>query len=342
MNRQECIEGISSQLAQLVNALLDASGQWEQEQWLATAEHETGAIATALGQMILQALVDRHGTGHGGPYHTDAQGQRRKFKEYRGRTIKTRLGDIRLRRAVYWSSSAVPTAIVPLDVTLGQDDELSPALQEAIAFTASQLTYEETVHLVKKLVGVDVSAGKVQTVTTQWGQRALQQRAQHLPAELPSERMAVVVDGTMVRTATRTRVAPPGRRQAFSEHWRETKLGALYSFDPQGRAHRDKRYTAHRQPARQGHVRPTSVGTDRSLQGPRSPRSGVDGRRCGMGLAIDRRASSPHRGDPRLPSRQESPLERGHRDVGKRQHASPAMDRATDRTAQGRPGGQDH
>jgi len=244
MNRQECIEGISSQLAQLVNALLDASGQWEQEQWLATAEHETGAIATALGQMILQALVDRHGTGHGGPYHTDAQGQRRKFKEYRGRTIKTRLGDIRLRRAVYWSSSAVPTAIVPLDVTLGQDDELSPALQEAIAFTASQLTYEETVHLVKKLVGVDVSAGKVQTVTTQWGQRALQQRAQHLPAELPSERMAVVVDGTMVRTATRTRVAPPSRRQAFSEHWRETKLGAIYSFDQEGRAHRDKRYTA--------------------------------------------------------------------------------------------------
>jgi hypothetical protein len=191
---------------------------------------------------MLQALIAARGGGHVGQWHTDASGQRRRFKQYRRRWVQTLLGPVRIRRASYWASWCQPSTVYPLDERLGLRHGTSPGLEEVVAFTAGQLTYEETAALVRKTLGVRVSVHRVQETVTAWGRRATEQWSRRLPCDGAGDRVAVAVDGAMVRTAERRRKRRGSRKQHFTEHWSEAKLGVIYAFDRKGRAQRQKRY----------------------------------------------------------------------------------------------------
>jgi hypothetical protein len=197
-----------------------------------------------IGRLILQAYVEAYRGGHQGPHHTDENGQRRTFKQYRPRKVQTLVGEIEVNRAVYTNPQADPSSIYPLDARLGITGAFSEGLQEVITFTAASATYEETSGLVERILGQTVSPTTVEAMVRQWGRRAAEERDERLPRQPPSERMAVLVDAAKVRTAERLPAGDGSRKQDFEEQWRDVKVGAIHSVNEHGEANRDKRYTA--------------------------------------------------------------------------------------------------
>ncbi|MHC4141523.1 MAG: ISKra4 family transposase [Planctomycetota bacterium] len=239
MSRQECVEHIVAAVRGAVEGLLESSEAWPAEHWLYAAEQAARAAAMAVGRTMLQAVVADCGTGHAGQRITDTEGRPFTFKQYRTRTVQTLLGPVSVKRAVYQGPSG---PLVPLDEALGLRGEYSEGVEEVIAFTVGQLTYEATRDLLAKTIGVRPSATKVQETAVTWGERAATEYGQQLPSEEPAARMAVAADGVMVRTAERRRKETGSRSQHFDEAWREAKLGAVYAFDRTGQANTQKRY----------------------------------------------------------------------------------------------------
>jgi hypothetical protein len=245
MSRQQCVEHITSRLSSVVEHLLDECGDWPEGEWLASAERRVRDEMQRLAGQVLEGLIRyRFGRGYCGSEHVDEQGQRRPFKEYVARRVKTVVGTVTIRRASYHSKSCEPSSVRPLDEQLGLRGDCSEGLEELMAYTAGQLTYEETVRLLSKTLGVPLSRTKVRRVAGQWGQRVSAVRRERLPREPVPKRVAVALDGAMIRTAERRRKRKDSLKQQFCEKWRESKLGVIYRFDRKGKAQRDHRYVA--------------------------------------------------------------------------------------------------
>lgn len=243
MTREECVERIMAQVKSVVESLFEEAKAWRDGHWLYDAEHSTRAGMMEAAQLVLQSLTDRHGTGHVGQWHEDQEGQRRKFKEYCTRPVDTLVGRVSIRRASYHGATATPCTVQPLDKELGLRHQFSEGLEEVTAFNVSQLTYQETTAVSEKTLGFCLSETAVQEIAERWGQDAMAKRAGQIPLEPPRSRMAVAVDAAKIRTAERRRKRKGSRKQHFTEHWTDAKLGAVYSFDRQGHGNSDKRYT---------------------------------------------------------------------------------------------------
>jgi len=241
---EECVERIMAQVKDAVESLFAQSKEWRGGHWLFDAEHATREAMLDAARVVLQSLVDRRGTGHVGQWHEDEEGERRKFKEYVTRPVDTLVGRITIRRASYHSSTATPGTVQPLDEQLGLRFEFSEGVEEVVAFDASQLTYKETVGVVEKALGLQLSETAVQDIAERWGQEVMETRTPRLPREPVVSRMAVAVDAAKIRTATRRRKRKGSRKQRFEEHWTDAKLGVVYGFDRRGRGNSDKRYMA--------------------------------------------------------------------------------------------------
>ena len=244
MTREECVERIMAQVKETVENLFEQSRTWQDGHWLYHAEHATRDAMLRAARVVLQSLVDRRGTGHVGQWHEDEKGQRREFKEYVRRPVNTLVGRITIDRASYHGSTATPGTVQPLDEQLGLRFEFSEGVEEVAAFDASQLTYQETVGVMEKALGLKLSETAVQEIAERWGQEAVEKRASRIPHEQAMSRMAVAVDAAKIRTATRRRKRKGSRKQRFEEHWTDAKLGVVYSFDRQGRGNAGKRYMA--------------------------------------------------------------------------------------------------
>ena len=242
MTQEDCVDRIMAHVRGVVEGLFAASADWRDGHWLYDAEHATRDGLRSVGQRLLQALVDRRGPGHVGQWHTDESGQRRSFKEYKRRTVATLVGRVSVRRASYHSPSATPGTLQPLDAVLGLRHRYSEGVEEVIAFNASQLTYEETVAVIRKALGLAVSPATVQSVAGRWGMERAVRHAEQTPPERGSPRMAVAVDAAKVRTAERRRKRRGSRKQHFTERWADAKLGVVYRFDRRGRSASDRRY----------------------------------------------------------------------------------------------------
>ncbi len=244
MKREDFVGDITARFREVVEHLLDQMRAWPQGHWLGVAEHTTREAMLELGTSVLEGLIAELGSGHCGPVHTDDKGQQRKFKDYRARKVTTLVGTVQYERATYHSKSADPSGVSPLDARLGVKGAYSEGVEELVAFTAAQLTYAATIKLLAKTLGGEPSDTKVEQVIDTWGKQCEQDQHDRLPREEPKQRMAVAVDGAMIRTACRRRKRRGSRKQHFDEHWAEAKLGVVYSFGRGGKAHRDKRYTA--------------------------------------------------------------------------------------------------
>ena len=245
MKSNELVERITAQFRQRVQEVLAQRSEFRSGHWLYDAEEVVEETVREVGRQLLEALVEQLRGGHQGQWHEDSQGQRRKFKDYRERTVRTRLGAIRIRRAKYESPEATPYGLCPLDALLGLRNSCSEGLEELIALTAGEMTYAHTVEFLGKVLRVEMSPTKVQEVAGRWGQRAGEQRRQRWPQETLSDRMAVAVDAACLRTSQRRRKRKNSRKQHFQEQWREAKIGVLYGLNRRGRSpDRQRRYVA--------------------------------------------------------------------------------------------------
>ena len=222
MDREKCVAQITSVFGSVVEGLFDECQQWPEGQWLAAAEQRTREVMVEQARQVLQTLIpQRFGLGHCGAEHVDALGQRPPFKEYVTRQVKTVVGTVRIRRASYHSTSAEPSSVRPLDEQLGVHGDCSEGLEELMAFTAGQLTYDETVRLLSKTLGVRLCRTKVQRVAGEWGRRVCAHRGERLPREAVPPRVAVAMDGAMLRTAERR-----SKRNGQWSHRQRTQLKA--------------------------------------------------------------------------------------------------------------------
>jgi len=244
MSRESAVEAITAKFRAVVEGLFDRSVQWQDGQWLYEAEQAVRKEVRKIEQGLLEELLGQFRGGHVGQYHTDEQGQCRKFKEYRSRTVVTLAGPVRYRRARYESKQAQPRGIFPLDKRLGVRGAYSASVEELMAYVAAQQTYESTQQLLKKVAGIESSAETVQHVAQRWGKACWQHQQQQEKTEQLGLRMAVAVDGAMIRLSERKRKRKGTRKQHFSQRWAEAKLGVAYSFGRRGQAKSDRRYTA--------------------------------------------------------------------------------------------------
>ena len=244
MTQADCVDRIMTHVRAVVEGLFEESRAWRDGHWLYDAEQATREAMIEAGRRVLQDLLHRRGPGHVGQWHTDASGERRKFKEYDTRSVQTLLGPVSVRRASYHSPSATPGTEHPLDAELGLRGRFSEGVEEVAAFNASQLTYEETAAVLEKALGVRLSQTAVQSIAARWGEELAARRAERTPQERGVARMAVAVDAAKVRTAERRRKRKGSRKQHFTEHWTDAKLGVVYGFDRRGRSQSDKRYVA--------------------------------------------------------------------------------------------------
>jgi len=244
MNSAELIEEITASFRSCVQKVLVDRGEWRKGSWLYDAECAVQKVVKETGRKLLELLVDQLRGGHVGQWHTDEEGQKRRFKDYRKLMVRTRVGVVCVKRAKYESALATPRGLCPMDAHLGLRDSCSMGLEELIAFTTAQLTYEQSLELLSKTLGVELSVGKVKEVAGHWGQKASERYREQLPREKPEARMAVGVDGAKLRTSERRRKRKGSRKQHFSEQWREAKLGVIYRLNRQGRLDRGRRYVA--------------------------------------------------------------------------------------------------
>jgi len=87
-------------------------------------------------------------------------------------------GDVLFRTA--WSlhgklprHAARTGTVHPLDAALGLRHRFSEGVEEVTAFTASQLTYEETAAVMEKALGLRLSQTGVQSVPARWGDEVM-------------------------------------------------------------------------------------------------------------------------------------------------------------------------
>ena len=244
MQREMCVDHIRAIVGEVVHGLFEEASKWPEGNWLYAAESYSRQAGRRLAQEILQALIDRAGPGHRGHRMEDTTGRAWTFKQYRTRQVQTLVGEVTVNRAVYRSASGAGETWVPLDEALGLHGSYSPGLEELVAYTVGRMTYQATSEQLEKTLGIRLSVTKIQSTAERWGQEVAEDRAKRLPREPAQRRMAVAVDGAMVRTARRRRKRKGSRKQHFEEQWTEAKLGVVYAFGRKGRASVEKRYTA--------------------------------------------------------------------------------------------------
>jgi len=173
------------------------------------------AIRTAmvgLGGALLDGLL-RLDPGHRGPRVDCGNGHQAEFVSYRGKTIDTVVGTVRLRRAWY-HCAACKHGLAPRDGELGVTGEsLSPGLASMNDRAAAAVPFAPANRLLAELAGV----------------------------ELP-DKLYIAVDGTGVPVVAREAEGRKGKADDGKARTREIKLACLFTqtrLDDDGKPVRD-------------------------------------------------------------------------------------------------------
>lgn len=218
---------------------------------------------TALGGQVLGELLgtDR---GHAGQYVPCGSGHQAVFVAYRGKTVRTVLGPVRLARAWY-HCRCCGHGHAPLDEQLGVTGSThSPGLAAMIDIAAGAAPFTTASRLLADLAGLDVTAKTIERIAEADGLAAQAEQAERaeaivagrlvplLPKPEPGEpvpdMLYVAIDGTGVpmrssETLDRHGKGPDGRART-----REVKLAALFTqtkTDDEGYPVRDEDSTSY-------------------------------------------------------------------------------------------------
>lgn len=131
------------------------------------AEEVLPEAALALGRATMEAFLAQERGFRGSSMACHHRGCSETL-EYQGdveKTVKTRIGDITLKRAYYHGPCG--HSVCPLDMLLGVDGvhAVMPSLQETVAWLSASMSYPETVKVLDKLCPSKFSLKAVETVT---------------------------------------------------------------------------------------------------------------------------------------------------------------------------------
>jgi hypothetical protein len=134
------------------------------------------------------------------------------YHSRRWRTVKTLLGDVRLRRR-YYRCLRCDRSLFPADGWLGWKGDFSHRVQEAVAWECSLVPYRQARESLAKLAGIEVSVDASEGLVRRWGE-----------AELVPSPYAERVEKELV-------IEIDGAKAHLEDGWREIKLGACFSWD---------------------------------------------------------------------------------------------------------------
>jgi len=217
----------------------------------------------AAGGRLLEGLLDLD-RGCAGPRVDCPGGHVAVFVGYRGKTIATVLGPVRVERAWY-HCRACGAGVAPRDAQLGvTGGSVTAGLAEMIDTVAAVEAFAPAGRLLKTLAGVTVDAKRIERVAEADGLAAAAERSARaggilsgkiipLPpegttgGELP-DMLYVAVDGTGVPTRTAETAGRAGKQPDGTARTREVKLAALFTqtrLDDHGRPARDPGSTSY-------------------------------------------------------------------------------------------------
>lgn len=128
------------------------------------------------------------------------------------RTVKTLLGDIRMRRRWYRCLHCGSNRY-PADEWLGWKGGFSHRFEEMVAWQSSLLPYREAVASLEKLAGLAVSVCAAERIVARWGKEKLTLAGY---SQRVDKDLVIQIDGTTTH---------------LEEGWKEIKVGAFYSWD---------------------------------------------------------------------------------------------------------------
>lgn len=128
------------------------------------------------------------------------------------RTVKTLLGDVRVRRRWHRCLSCGSRRF-PADRWLGWEGGFSHAVQELVAWESSGLPFEEAVASLDKLAGLSVSKHAAEDIARRWGKEELELAPN---AERVGKDLVIEIDGAKAH---------------LEEGWKEIKVGTCFSWD---------------------------------------------------------------------------------------------------------------
>jgi hypothetical protein len=181
-----------------------------------------------IGAWVIESHLARQRLGYEGSSRACACGGRQRFVEHRAKTIATRLGTVRIRRA-YYRCRQCGSSSLPYDARVGLGDgPESVGLAKAATLLGVHEPFGGGARLLYELTGQRLSPSTVERLTERVGARAAADQREQAsriadwdtpPAEVAPERLYVAVDGTMVHR---------------EDGWREAKCVTCYWDEPDG------------------------------------------------------------------------------------------------------------
>jgi hypothetical protein len=189
-------------------------------------EQDVRAGLHALGEKVMQGLVDMVGTGKTeAPVFCPECEKKMTFVRYQGKWVETLLGTIQPERA-YFHCAECGQGYVPLDHQLGLGaDSLSAGLEEAICLLATHMPLEQVADQLKRLMLVDIDDNTIQRAVIRVGSAMVDHQKQdgeqawqeseppQMEVDEPPKRLYISADGTKIH---------------LRSGWREVKAAAIY------------------------------------------------------------------------------------------------------------------
>jgi len=205
-----------------------------------------------LGGRLLEGLLEAD-PGHRGNRVDCGKGHLATFVGYRGKTLDTVVGPVRLNRA-YYHCGDCRGGVVPRDAELGVEGaSLSPGLERMVARVGAAQPFAKASGTLAELAGVELTPKRVERSSEANGgglaSAAEREAAAVLAGDLlplghggPVEKLYVAMDGTGVPTVPADTEGRAGRSPDGRARTREVKLGCLFTqtgVDAEGRPVQD-------------------------------------------------------------------------------------------------------
>ncbi len=206
-----------------------------------------------LGAGVLEDLLAAD-AGYAGPRTDCGAGHQVQFAGYRGKTVDTVLGPVRLRRAWYHCGHC-GHGLAPRDQQLGVAGQgMSPGLRKMTARAAAAVPFAAAARLVGELAGIALTgkrAGRRAEADGQAAAAVIEAESAAVmagrlallpPAEPRPDKLYLAIDGTGVPMVAAETEGRPGKGEDGRARTREVKMACAFTqtaLDDNGRPARD-------------------------------------------------------------------------------------------------------
>jgi hypothetical protein len=186
-------------LRQVATALDNAYARGIETQTVQLLDEILPDNALALGRATMEALVAQERGFHGSRINChECPGE----LEYQGEVaktgVKTRIGDIDLKRSYYLGNCG--HSVCPLDRLLGLDGQhnVMPSLQDTVAWLSASMSYPEAVKVLDKLCPSRFSLKSVETITATIATQVQEAQQEEIKAVQDDPSKAARRDGDLI------------------------------------------------------------------------------------------------------------------------------------------------